>query len=217
MTDRTFSDYVADKRPVYRYTIKFAIPEVNDSMLDLLETCLGKYNLVSATKFKTTPIQLAPMDFPNIKNTPVHISDIELEYPASLDFLKTYISNSLDISQSQIAVYSENDPRQTEMDIFLARTSKEFKEQYTTALGSDYEETGDQSLYGDNYNMDFLKTLSQVRNERRVVVADSPFNPEKTPSSDMGSGYHGYLDKSNMPNSDTGLFGRIKVSTQVKR
>ena len=65
--------------------------------------------------------------------------------------------------------------------------------------------------------MDFLKTLAQVRNERRVVVADSPFNPDKTPSSDMDSGYHGYLDKSNMPSSDTGLFGRIKVSTQVKR
>ena len=95
MSNRTFSDYVADRRTGYKYTIKFALPEVNDAMLDLLETCLGKYNLVSATKFRSTPIQLAPLEFPNIKSTPVHSSDIELEYPASLDFLKTYIANSL--------------------------------------------------------------------------------------------------------------------------
>lgn len=215
MSNRTFSDYVADRRTGYKYTIKFALPEVNDAMLDLLETCLSKYNLVSATKFRSTPIQLAPLEFPNIKSTPVHSSDIELEYPASLDFLKTYIANSLDISQGQIAVYSEHDPRQTELDLFLSRTSPDFKDSYTPALGSEYQETGDQSLYGEAYNMEFLKALAQVRSERETVIATSPFNPEKMPSCEMGDDYHSYLDKKNTPKNDTGLFGRIKVSKQL--
>jgi hypothetical protein len=140
----------------------------------------------------------------------VHISDIELSYPASLDFLRTYIANSLAISQGHIVVYSENDPRQTEIDTFIARTSKDHKAAYEPFLGSEYAETGDQSLYGDNYNMDFLKTLAQVRKERTVTVADSPFNPDSVPLGDLGSEYHSYLDKKHTPSDNTGLFGRIK-------
>ena len=207
---KTFIDYVSDRRDGYRYTIKLALPEVTDTLLDSLETCLSKYNLVSASKFRSTPIQLCPLDFPNISSTPVHISDIELSYPASLEFLRTYIANSLDISQGHIVVYSENDPRQTEIDTFIARTSKDHKAAYEPFLGSEYAETGDQRLYGDNYNMDFLKTLAQVRKERTVTVADSPFNPDSVPLGDLGSEYHSYLDKKHTPSDNTGLFGRIK-------
>ena len=209
MTERTFSDYVAEKKQSYRYTVKFAVDTVDDTMIDSLEECLSRYKILAASAFKSTPIQLSPLDFPNVKNTPVHITDIELAYPASLDFLRTHICNSLGISQQQVVVYSENDPRQIETDLFIERNSPEFKEKYKTVLGSEYEQTA-APKYGNDYNMDFLKTLAKIQSEREITIADSPLNPDKMPTSDMAADYHSYLDVKNTPSDDTGLFGRIK-------
>lgn len=210
MIDKTFSDYVADRKDRYKYSLKFAVSDMTDDMIDLLESCLIKYSLVKASAFRKTPIQLSPLDFPNIKNTPVFICDIELEYPAALDFLRTYVCNSLDISLAQLVVYSENDPRQIETDLFIDRNSPEFKEKYKTALGNDYEETGNPDLYGDKYNLEFLKTLADVRKQQELVVAQSPLNPPGFPENSMEKDYHSYNDKKNLPADDVGLFGRLK-------
>ena len=86
---------------------------------------------------------------------------------------------------------------------------EKFKEKYKTVLGSEYEQTA-APKYGNDYNMDFLKTLAKIQSEREITIADSPLNPDKMPTSDMAADYHSYLDGKNMPSDDTGLFGRIK-------
>ncbi len=141
MTEKkSFVKYVAETKTEYNYVLKFAVHDMTDKMIDGLEACLKKYNLISASSFRKTPIQESPLDFPNVKNTPVYICDISMNYPASLDFLRTYVCNSLDISPALLAVYSENDPRQIETDLYVDRTSAEYKAKYKARLGSDYEE-----------------------------------------------------------------------------
>ena len=165
MTDKkSFAGYVAETKTEYKYLVKFAVNDMTDSNIDMLEACLKKYELNSASAFRKTPIQESPLDFPNIKNTPVYMCDIILGYPASLDFLRVYIGNSLGISTAQIAVYSENDPRQIETDLYIDRSSPEFKSKYKTRLGSDHEET-DAVPYGEEYNMSFLKELENKKEE----------------------------------------------------
>lgn len=206
---KEFRDYVIENEKEYKFTIKLAVNEVTDCILDCLETCLARYELVSATTFKKTPIQESPLDFPNVKNSPVYISEIVMHYPSTTEFLQVHIANGTGISKQSVVVYSNNDPRQIETDLYLARSSDEFKENYVPALGSDYPEEDNQWASLQSQTMDLLKELQEVRNKRDITVVESPLIPPMSVDhSVLPSGY------SDMPvdQHQLGLFGRIKRS-----
>ena len=215
---KSFAGYVAESKTEYIYTVKFAVPDMTDEMVDKLEAGLLRYDLKKASAFRKTPIQENPLDFPNVHNVPVFISDIELGYPASLDFLRVHIANLLTISPQMVAVYSENDPRQIETDLFVDRTSPKYKEKYKTRLGSDYEEIpGEGEGYGDKYNITFLKELEKVRKERKIVTVENPLMPgEKVDNKDLPKGYEDWNDPKNFEKDDKGLFGRVKRPPLIK-
>jgi hypothetical protein len=213
---KSFVNYVAESKTSYNYVLKFAVHDMTDTMIDCLEACLKKYNLISASSFRKTPIQESPLDFPNVKNTPVFMCDISMDYPASLDFLRTYVCNSLNISPAMLAVYSENDPRQIETDLYIDRTSSEYKAKYKARLGADYEET-DKPAYGTEYNIGFLKELEKVRKEREVTIAENPLSQkETTDHSTLPKGYDTFNDPKNLKKDDMGLFGRVKKPNLLK-
>jgi len=213
---RSFVAYVAEAKTEYKYVLKFAVNDMTDQMIDQLEACLKKYDLVSASSFRKTPIQESPLDFPNVKNTPVYICDLTLGYPGSLDFLRIYICNSMGISPELLAVYSENDPRQIETDLYLDRNSPEFKEKYKTTLGSDYE-PDDAPAYGEKYNTSFLKELEKVAKERAVTKVLNPLSQEeKIDHSTLTKDYDSFNDPKNLKKDDVGLFGRIKKPNLMK-
>lgn len=216
---KSFKQYVAQTKTEYKYVLKFAVDDMTDSMIDHLESCLAKYQLITASAFRKKPIQQSPLDFPNIKNTAVFICDLTLGYPASLDFLRIYVCNNLGISPANLAVYSENDPREIETDLFLDRNSPEFKEKYKTQLGSDYEEMFDAKdlEYGEKYNTSFLKELEKVRKEREIVTVTNPLSPEQTiDHSTLPKDYDEYNSPKNLKKDDLGLFGRVKKPSLVK-
>ena len=214
---KTFAGYVAEAKTEFKYVLKFAVSEMTDSMIDVLEAGLSRYDLKQASSFRKTPIQESPLDFPNVKNMPVHICDVTMGYPASLDFLRNYVCNIMGISESCLAVYSENDPRQIETDLYIDRSSPEYKEKYKTRLGSEPEESGDKELYGETYNTKFLQELAKVQKERKVNVDDNPLSPaEKIDHSTLPKGYDGFNDPKNLKKDDVGLFGRIKLPKQIK-
>lgn len=220
MTDmKSFATYVAEVKSEYKYVLKFAVTEMTDPMVDQLESCLKKYQLTNASAFRKTPIQESPLDFPAISNMPVFICDITMEYPASLDFLRTYICSSMGISPANLAVYSENDPRQIETDLFIDRNSPEYKKSYKTRLGSDYEEVplSDKEKYGETYNTNFLKELEKVRKEREVVTVTNALMPgEDIDHSTLPKGYHDFNSPKNLKKDDVGLFGRIKKANVMR-
>lgn len=220
MTEKkSFATYIAETKTEYNYVLKFALNEMTDLMIDQLEACLAKYDLKSASSFRKTPIQESPLDFPNVKNTAVFICDLKLGYPGSLDFLRTYICNNLGISPALLAVYSDNDPRQIETDLYIERNSEEYKKKYKTRLGSDYEEVegAAEEAYGEKYNVSFLKELEKVRKERSAVTVENPLSPAaKIDHSTLPKGYDGFNDPKNLKTDDVGLFGRIKKPNLLK-
>jgi len=216
MTKKSFATYIAETKTEYNYVLKFAVMEMTDLMIDQLEGSLKKYDLVKASAFRKTPIQESPLDFPNVKNTAVFICDLTLEYPASLDFLRTYICNSLGVSPAQLAVYSNNDPRQIETDLYIDRNSPEYKKNYKTRLGSDYE-PDEKPAYGETYNTSFLKELEKVSKERETVTVENPLSPAATTDhSTLPAGYDGFNDPKNLKKDDVGLFGRVKKPNLLK-
>jgi hypothetical protein len=208
--NKSFVSYVAETKTEYNYVLKFAVHDMTDKMVDCLESALKKYELKTASAFRKTPIQESPLDFPNVKNTAVHICNISMGYPASLDFLRTYICNNLGISPELLAVYSENDPRQIETDLFIDRSSPEYKEKYKARLGSDYEQ-GETPKYGETYNIGFLQELEKVRKEREITIANNDLSPNETVDhSTLPKDYDSFNDPKNLKKDDVGLFGRVK-------
>lgn len=211
MEKKSFTEYLTESKKEYSYILKLAVDDVDDGMLDIIETALEPYQLISASKFRKTPIQESPLDFPNIKNSPVFIADIKMSYPASRDFLETYISGELQISEQAIVVYSENDPRDLETSLHLERNSEDYKEKYKPALGQDTYEgdlTNDEAkeLYGDGHNNSFLKELEDVRKAREIHVVEGPLSPAQV--TDDKKSTDDFNDS--LPKEHPGLFGRMK-------
>lgn len=208
--NKVFKEYYSESTKDYKFTLKLAVQDVDGYTLDCLEACLAKYELVSASAFKKTPIQESPLDFPNIKNSPVHICEIITTYPSTQEFLETYIATALGICKQSVVVYSENDPRGFETDLFLERSSPEFKENYDAALGEegypgDLTNEEAKSLYGDGHNLSFLKSLNDARQKQDVTYAESALMPEQT----IEKPPEGYDDfNKNADKEDFGIFGR---------
>lgn len=209
---KTFKELLQESQKKYKFTIKLAVDEVTDCMLDCIERSLQKYELESATKFKSTPIQESPLDFPNIKNSAVHISDIVISYPASRDMLRTILSNSLGLPLSTVAVYSENDPRAIETELHLERNSPDFVEKYQAKLGTDFADDCNacEGMSPEEQKMSLLKDLAATSAERKGKLAEiGPTYQDALDTGDVPAGYHDF-DKQ-VFDEQPGLFGRLSV------
>lgn len=176
-----FKDYyLHESNKDYKFKIKLAVNELADETKDCVENCLNKYELRSFGKFKETPIQESPLDFPNVKNTKVFINEVVLGYPATVEMLRKFISEKTGISEQSVAVYNENDPREVYTQEWLDRMANpDWKKNYKPALGSDYE-TDEKPAYGDEYNKKFLSELETERKERKVVEVENALSPKAT-------------------------------------
>jgi len=155
--NNTFLDYIDSTKREYKYTIKIATPVLSKDMQGVIESCLGKYELKSATAYKETPLQESPLDFPQLRNTKVFICDIVLAYPSTSDFLRKYISSHIGITEGQIAVYTESDPRHDLTSEYVEKSKPDYQPE--TNLGNEMKFESEPA-YGEAYNSGFLKELA---------------------------------------------------------
>ena len=78
---KNFKEYLAESEHVYDYRIRI-VGEVNSEFIKELEGKLSQFDVVSATKPKTTPVQKTPAGFPSHQNDSVTIMDVSFRYPA---------------------------------------------------------------------------------------------------------------------------------------
>lgn len=206
MTAMTFKSLLKEKdAKVYSYVLKLAIPSVDDKCIDCLTESLQKYELVSSDKFVSTPPQTAPLDFPNVKNMPVHRSKISLKYPASPDFLQNYLAQTLGIPLTFIVVQNEADPRLADADAYLERNMPEFKQKYVPLLGSDYP--ANDNVQGLQMAADMSVKDATECDSRKIQTATNSLIPDQVIDH---TGLEGYNVK---PTEQTGtLFGRTVKS-----
>ena len=168
---KTFVDYYNANKKRYTYTLKIAQNDFTVESAAKLEQYLEKYNLVEFKPFKKTPIQQNPLDFPNAKNSEVYITDVVVEYPITPNALQREVSSGLGISEGFIVIYAENDPRHQYTEEWLERmTDKEkFKSEYKPKLGN-LEQWGEEPAYGNEYNLEFLKSLQKVSDKTKTMT-----------------------------------------------
>lgn len=190
----SFKFYLERNKPTYKFKVKIAIDELTDHHIDKIETCLSKYELVSASKFKKTPIQDNPIDFANIKNLPVYISDIEIKYPSTCNQLQNIISEATKISAQAIAIYGSADSRKDIVDIF----NKDLSDKPTKLSKGDYDGEEEE---GESHKDSSMKFLSDLETQ---ISLDKFVGTEK--SDDLPKGYTDRPEEDNT----VSLFGRIK-------
>ena len=161
---KTFKTYLTESDRTYNFRIKMAnMPE--KEVIDKLETVLEKYELISISKAKKTPIQEHPMDFQTLNNAEVYIMDVELSYPSTADQLYHYISEVVGVPESHLVIINKDHPE----EIAREEKAKESDDEYSSKLEDteykDGEKIKAEDHSGDKYNENMLKKIETRKYE----------------------------------------------------
>ena len=175
-------NYIAESfTKEYAYRVKLAHNCEADQM-DMLEKCLAKYNFVSASPFKRSPIEENPLEFQRAKNAPftseVCSTDVILKYPVNERILEVWLAVNLGIDHERVLCYGVKEPRRIEADIQAERLANDKDRQVSEedALLNDenmehYEAQQDgievkDFGFGEEFNKAFLKELQKIKNDK---------------------------------------------------
>lgn len=172
--------YIAESfKKEYGYRLKFAADCGSDQM-DILEKCLAKYNLVSATPFKRQPIQENPQEFVRAKGasftTEVCSTDIVLKYPVNERILEVWLAVNMGLDHERVIAYGVKEPRRLEADMAEERLERD-EDRYVTEEDAElnneeqahYENENqdlDFAVFGEEYNKKFLDELARIKAEK---------------------------------------------------
>jgi len=171
---KSFAEILQESKKAYSFNIGIA-GELPEGIADRLESVLKKFNVISFTTGKKTPIQKRPLDFPQLENTEVTFYETSVEYPTTTQVLQTYLGNCCNIPQSHIIVRNPGDPRE-------AYQEEGSDEPYDVLLSQeDLGGESSQQEVGDNRTMDLLKELETARKERDAAAGneDAPQGESK--------------------------------------
>ena len=159
---KAFTEYLTESKKTYKFKIGVA-SELPEGFNENLKTHLDKFNVVSLSKGKKTPIQKAPLDFPTLNNCEVTYWELETLYPTTDAALSEYISQCCFVPRANIIVRDPDGP----VDI----DNEEMKNvPYETLLTqTDMGGESAQQSVGNNRVMDLMKELETARKESAMV------------------------------------------------
>ena len=160
---KNFQQYLAESERTYNYRIKI-VGDVDSGWLKQLEEKCKQFDIVSFGKSKTTPVQLAPADFPKHANDSVTSVDVEFRYPAIEPQIKQ-LAQLLFLDPNRIIMLTA--PHEESMDVERKKVEDENKDLLTDtdfpvpdaeqrALSKDYSAPYDEHAVLKNaYRSDF--------------------------------------------------------------
>ena len=113
---KSLRQYLTESVRTYHYTIKIA-GDLDKNFVEMFKYNLSKFDPVSISDPKTTPIMKDPYGFPDLKNESVHIFKAEFKYPATEPMIQQIAQllgkqvNSVRVISSQYddSINGEND------------------------------------------------------------------------------------------------------------
>lgn len=156
----TFLEYFEKNKKIYEFKIAIA-GEHGSDIKDRIKSVLEKFQVENLSAGKKTPIQEAPLEFPQLSNTEVTHYDVTLRYPTTPNVLEEIIGRECGVGMSNVRVRNSTDPVND-----LGHTQHN-KETYTPLLGTD--DLGGESAQnqvGNTRVMDLLKELEKDKKER---------------------------------------------------
>lgn len=167
-----FRTILEQTKKTYKFKIGLAgvLPE---NINVLLKTALDKYECVSLSKGKKTPITERPLDFPKLSNVEVTYFDAELCYPTTPDILEQYVSlvSKTPISHTLVRTATQDGDYPTDKKA----------EPYVVKLTSDLEQADPkaQNLVAQKRVVEILKQMEKDRKEFTKAKEDPKNKNEK--------------------------------------
>jgi hypothetical protein len=167
-----FKKILAESKKTYRFKLGLA-GELPENISDTLKQALSKYETVSLSKGKKTPITERPLDFPKLQNMEVTYFDAELAYPTTPEILEQYVSLITKIPMSHVIVRK---------DVQHADYPTDKKEEpYVAKLETPLEQADKkaQDQVGQKRVTEILKQMEKDRKEITLAKEDSKNKKEK--------------------------------------
>ena len=165
----TFTQYLTEAAKSYDYKIKVAGP-IADDFKNRMETALQKFELAKMSAGKKTPIQSVPLDFPALSNEEVTIFDVTTNYPCSVNALKEYLADYMNVNAAMIVVRKPGEPTEEYQDQMEKAGKSEYVNKLMDIEMSDSPKVNKDELTGDKYNMSLLKELMKTRKDVEAEI-----------------------------------------------
>ena len=159
----TFTQYLAEAAKSYDYKVKVA-GMIADDFKNRMETALQKFELAKLSAGKKTPIQSMPLDFPALSNEEVTIFDVTTNYPVSVNVLKEYLADYMNINASLIVVRKPGEPTEEYQDEMATAGKSDFANKLAS-VEEKFEKhpVKGEDHFGDKHNMSLMKELLKTR------------------------------------------------------
>jgi|TARA_B110000503_G_scaffold129877_1_gene202609 hypothetical protein len=212
----------------YAYRVKFA-HNCGAVEMEQIEQCLSKYNFVSASSFKRTPIEENPSEFYRAKGvkfiSEVSSTDVILKYPVNARILEVWLAVNLNLDHERVLAYGVKEPRRLAAEISAERLANDEDRSVTeedAVLNNEdqahYEAEQDgldfnDSFFGEEYNAKFLDELQKIKDEKGADY----FRTYPSKDELMGDNLRPtYDDLVNTPNMGKGAESQKQVSNNTQ-
>ena len=159
----TFTQYLTEAVKSYDYKIKVA-GMIADDFKNRMETALQKFELAKMSAGKKTPIQSLPLDFPALSNEEVTIFDVTTNYPVSVNVLKEYLADYMNVNASLIVVRKPGEPTEEYQDQIADAGKSDFANKLAS-VEEKFEKhpVKGEEHFGDKHNMSLMRELLKTR------------------------------------------------------
>jgi len=159
----TFTQYLTEAAKSYDYKIKVA-GSIEKDFKNRMETALQKFELAKMSAGKKTPIQSMPLDFPALSNEEVTIFDVTTNYPVSVNVLKEYLADYMNVNASLIVVRKPGEPTEEYQDQMADAGKSDFANKLAS-VEEKFEKhpVKGEDHFGDKHNMSLMKELLKTR------------------------------------------------------
>jgi len=159
----TFTQYLTEAAKSYDYKVKVA-GTIADDFKNRMETALQKFELAKMSAGKKTPIQSMPLDFPALSNEEVTIFDVTTNYPVSVNVLKEYLADYMNVNASMIVVRKPGEPTEEYQDQIADAGKSDFANKLAS-VEEKFEKhpVKGEEHFGDKHNMSLMKELLKTR------------------------------------------------------
>ena len=160
---KSFKEYLTESKKVYEFKVKIAGDHTKDAVA-AIKAGLAPFKVESCSAGKSTPIQEQQSEFPEHKNVSMTIYDVTTAYPATSLQIRDTVAARLGIMHSKIVVRSMAEEK--EHAINHQHDEKTGK----AVIGTEYENSNHQDLFGEKQKLNFLKELGKDRVELKQVT-----------------------------------------------
>jgi hypothetical protein len=169
---KSFKEYLTESKKVYEFKVKIAGECPTDCQAQI-KAALAEFHVATVSTARRTPIQERHSDFPEHKNISMTIFDVTTNYPANSLQVRERVASGLGMAQANVKVKTLGE----EAEYVINHQHDE--RTHEAIVGTDYEPSDNSGMYGEKYNMSFLKELNkeqhvgtQVKGVNDQLLAD---------------------------------------------